>query len=89
MGKNPPMYTFQRPHKKRSLMPGNYGEIYTSTEGYGKREDEDTVNEVIDDIGDAAKYQKWTFYVMVFMVMVTFSSLVYAQIKDIPVRIKG
>ena len=82
MGKKPPVYTFQRPRKKSSSSASM--EYYTSTNSNDLNN-----NGIRDDLEDTAKYQRWTFYVMMSMIFLMFCSLIYVQMRGLPVRIKG
>lgn len=82
MGKKPPVYTFQGPRKKKSL--NTPMEYYTPVNPKDLNE-----NGIRDELEDTAKYQRWTFYVMMMMIFLMFCSLIYVQMRGIPVRIKG
>lgn len=80
MGKKSPVYTFQRPRNKGKSQI----EHYTSTENFDYDDGGQYQNS-----GAAAKYQKYTFYLFLFMLIVMIGSLIYVQIRGLPVRIKG
>ena len=61
--------------------------MYTSTRNI---DDQDkNGNGVKDDLENTAKYQRWTFYIMLVMIIFMVAALVYVQMRGIPVRIKG
>lgn len=87
MGKKPAVYTFQRPRKKKSSKTNSMSNMYTSTRNI---DDQDkNGNGVKDDLENTAKYQRWTFYIMLVMIIFMVAALVYVQMRGIPVRIKG
>ena len=87
MGKKPPVYTFQRPRKKSSSSVSR--EHYTSTNTNDLNIRDLNGNGIRDDLEDTAKYQRWTFYIMIAMIFLMFCSLIYVQMRGIPVKIKG
>jgi len=74
--------TFQHPHGNLYNGAENVTTSTDNLSGYPNAQ-------MKKDAETAAKYQKWTFYVMMAMIVIRCSSIIYVQIKGIPVKIKG
>lgn len=74
-----PIYTFQRPRRRkpRPRSQRKNLEYYTST-------DIDTMSEDTSD-----KYSKYTFFLVLTMLVITIISACFITLKGLPVRIKA